>query len=119
MRCQTRVSPRCEVGTWQTSDTACGGDVRGREHRRAELDEAREAGAAPEMNQTKQGSQWCFGMSVHILVDAGVGPGAHSDVAEAGYSMESEGIEYRYRGGLGRVPTGSAERAKVDLAKFG
>ena len=70
------------------------------------------------MNQTKQGSQWCFGMSVHILVDAGVGPGAHSDVAEAGYSMESEGIEYRYRGGLGRVPTGSAERAKVDLAKL-
>lgn len=55
----------------------------------------------------------------HILVDAGVGPGAHSDVAEAGYSMESEGIEYRYRGGLGRVPTGSALRVKVDLAKFG
>ena len=36
MRCQTRVSPRGEVGTWQTSDTACGGDDRGREHRRAE-----------------------------------------------------------------------------------
>ena len=38
----------------------------------------------PQMQQTRKGQQWCFGMKLHICVDSQIGL-AHSAVATAAY----------------------------------